>query len=89
MRSEIGKTPYAAYYMPHLDGVELKHCRMPRQVKSEPTRQRVVGGGNRRGMFPRTQIVDLRNNGFHSIGEQARNGSSCCSGMCWSPLDCF
>src|SRR5438477_5632458 len=28
MRSEISVTPYANYYMPYLDGVELKHCRM-------------------------------------------------------------
>lgn len=28
MHSEIGVTPYAKYYMPYLDGVELKHCRM-------------------------------------------------------------
>jgi hypothetical protein len=28
MRSEIGVTPYANYYMPYLDGEPLKDCRM-------------------------------------------------------------
>jgi len=28
MRSEIGVTPYANYYIPYLNGERLEHCRM-------------------------------------------------------------